>query len=324
MPRIKEIHFLQLADGPDEGEKALKEGHIDLLLDPDAKQAKALRLAGKAEVRGPMPTRRVYFLAVNHRDARINGNVALRRALALAIDRQTILDKYFRAEPGAKTHHSLNGPFPAGSWPCEKKVPAELYNSAEAKAQAREAVEKAGAAIELKVKYPAGDPATHGALKALCEAVSNELRIDDKTYVKLELQEPAVEPHQLRRDVEEAHEYEVAYYHYDHPSKAYWVAPLFDMRAEATDVNGSNYLGYIDPELQAEFEKAKNHRDFSEVQQTMHLVHRLLVQKMPLIPLWQLDTFLAYRPGVDLKDAAVDPLLIFNDVEKWKLEAKRN
>ncbi len=326
LPRIRDVQFLQLAGGPDEADKALKEGRVDLLLDLSAKQARGLRQAGKWEVRGPMPNLRVYFLALNHRDPRINGNVALRRALALAIDRQAILDKYFREEAGSKTHHSLNGPFPAGSWPCEsiKKVPAELYNSEEAKAQARQAVEKAGGAIELKVKYPAGDPTTHDALKALCEAVTNELRIDDKTYVKLELQEPGVEPHQLRKDVEGAHQYEVAYYHYDHPSKAYWVAPLFDLSEEAKDINGSNYLGYHDPELKMEFEKAKNHRDFSEVQQTMHLVHRLLEQKMPLIPLWQLDTFLAHRPGVDLKDAAVDPLVIFNDIEKWKMEGKRN
>jgi ABC-type transport system substrate-binding protein len=321
LPRVREIHFTPFAGWPDEAEKALKEGRIDLLLDVGAKQAKGLRSAGKWEVRGPMPNRRVYFLAVNHRDARINGNVALRRALALAIDRQALLDKFFRDEPGAKAHHSLNGPFPAGSWPCEpKKVPAELYNADEAKAQARKAVATAGAPIELTVKFPAGDPTTLAAVNALCEAVNTDLHLDDNTFVRLK--PLAVEPHQLRKDVEGAHQYEAAYYHYDHPSKAYWAAPLFDLAA--TDINGSNYLGYIDAELQTEFEKAKNHRDFSEVQQTMHRVHRMLVEKMPLIPLWQLDAYLAHRPGVDLKDAAVDPLLIFNDVEKWKLEGKRN
>jgi ABC-type transport system substrate-binding protein len=320
LPRVKEIHLVPFAGGPDEGEKALKDGRIDVLLDVTAKQVKGLKQAGKVEVRGPMPNRRVYFLAVNHRDARVNGNVALRRALALAIDRQALLDKFFRDEAGSKVHRSLNGPFPAGSWPCEpKKVPAELYNSEEAKAQARKAVEKAGAAIELTVKFPAGDPATAAAVNGLCEAVNAELHLDDNTYVKLK--PLPVEPHQLRKDVEGAHEYEAAYYHYDFPSKAYWVAPLFDLGA--TGINSSNYLGYIDPELQTEFEKAKNHRDFNEVQPTMHRIHRMLVEKMPLVPLWQLDTFLAYRPGVDLKDAAVDPLLIFNDVEKWKLEGKR-
>jgi ABC-type oligopeptide transport system substrate-binding subunit len=321
LPRIREIHLVQFAGGPDEADKALKEGRIDMLLDVGAKQAKGLRQPGRLEVRGPMPTRRVYFLALNNRDARVEGNVALRRALALAIDRQALLDKVFRDEPGAKVHHSLNGPFPAGSWPCEpKRVPPELYNSEEAKAQARKAVEKTGGAVELTVKFPAGDPTTLAAVNALCEAVNAELHIDDNVYVKLKPE--AVEPHQLRRDVEGAHQYEAAYYHYDFPSKAYWVAPLFDLAA--TDINGSNYLGYIDAELQTEFEKAKNHRDFRDVQATMNRIHRLLVEKMPLVPLWQLDTFVAYRPGVDLKDAAVDPLLIFNDVEKWKLEGKRN
>jgi ABC-type transport system substrate-binding protein len=321
LPRVREIHLTPYVGSPEEATKALKDGHIDLLLDVSAREAKALRSAGKLEVRGPTSSRRVYFLAVNHRDARVNGNVALRRALALAIDRQALLDKCFRDEPGAKTHHSLNGPFPAGSWPCEpKKVPAELYNVEEAKAQAREAVRKAGGPVELTLKFPSDDPTTLAAVNALCEAVNAELHIDDNTYVKLK--PLPVEPHQLRKDVEGAHQYEAAYYHHDYPSKAYWAAPLFDMAA--TDINGSNYLGYIDPEMQAEFGKANTRRDFSEVQQTMHRIHRMLVEKMPLVPLWQLDTFLAHRPGVDLKDAAVDPLLIFNDVEKWRLEGKRN
>jgi ABC-type transport system substrate-binding protein len=321
LPRIKEIYFTPFAGWPDEAEKALKDGRIDLLLDVGAKRVKELRSAGKWEVRGPMSNRRVYFLAVNHRDARINGNVALRQALAQAIDREALLDKFYRDEPGGKMHHALNGPFPAGSWPCEpKRVPAKLYNAEGAKAQVREAVKAAGGAIELTVKFPTGDPTTLAAVTALCEAVSTDLHLDDNTYIKLK--PLGVEPHQLRRDVEGAHQYEVAYYHYDHPSKAFWVAPLFDIGA--TDINGSNYLGYFDPELQAELEKAKNRRDFSEVQQTMHRVHQMLAEKMPLVPLWQLDAYIAYRPGVDFKEAAVDPLLIFNDVEKWKLEGKRN
>ncbi len=239
--------------------------------------------------------------------------------MALAINREAILDKCFRPKPGAKMHHALNGPFPAGSWPCDlRNVPAELYNPEEAKAQARKAVEKAGGSITLKLKYPSGDPATHAALQLLCSSVNSELHIDERTFVALELQEPGLEPHQLREDVQRKHSYQLAYYHYDHPSDAYWVAPLFDLNA--TDDNGSNYLGYIDGELQTEFEHAKNRRDFGEVQTTMHLIHRLLVQRMPLIPLWQLDTFVAYRKG--LNPTNLDPLLIFNDVENWTLDAK--
>jgi ABC-type transport system substrate-binding protein len=322
LPRVREIHFVRLGEDP---VATLREGAVDVVLGLPAQKAKEAKAVAGVTVVGPLANRRVYFLALNHRDPRISGNVALRRALALAIDRQDLLDTYFREAKGAKQHHALNGPFPAGSWPCEpKKVPADLYNAEEAKAQAAKAVaEKGGEAIKLKVKYPAGDPATRAALGALCTKVNEVLSRGESPSVTLELQEPGIDPFQLREDVERKHDYEVAYYHYDHPSEAYWIAPLFDLGAK--DINGSNYLGYIeDGALQAQFEEAKNQRDFEKVQAAMRLAHRMFDQKMPFVPLWQLDTFLAHRRGVDLKDATVDPLLIFNEVEKWKLGEKGN
>jgi ABC-type transport system substrate-binding protein len=316
LPRIREIQFVLFADPADDPAEALQKGQIDLLVDLTA--AKANELRHKVEVRGPMTNRRVYFLAVNHRASPLRGNLFLRRALALAINRQAILERFFGGAREPKVHHALNGPFPAGSWPCDpKNVPAELYNPDEAKAQAREAVKAAGGPIRLTLKYPDGDKPTADALAYLCESVNNELRIDDKTFIELKTER--VDPHKLREDVEQSHQYELAYYHHDHPSEAYWIAPLFDIDPRATGINGSNYLGYIDGELQAEFARAKDRRDFAEVQQAMRLIHRMLDQKMPLIPLWQLDTFFAYRRGLSLDRASVDPLLIFNDVEQWEL-----
>jgi ABC-type transport system substrate-binding protein len=318
LPRIREIHFILFAEQADDPAEALRAGRVDLVPDLPAVRAKDLRGEANLIVSGPTPNRRVYFLAVNHRAGPFKDNLALRRALALAIDRKKILDQFRDAPDNKALHHVLNGPFPTGSWPCDpKNVPAELYNPDEAKAQARKAVTEAGGPISLTLKYPAGDRITKAALEYLCTSVNNVLKLDAKTFVELKPQE--VEPHKLREEVERTQNYELAYYHYDHPSEAYWIAPLFDLNA--TGMNGSNYLGYIDGALQTEFEQAKNHRDFSEVQQTMHLVHRMLEQKVPLIPLWQLDTFLAYRKG--LKPTAVDPLLIFNDVERWTLEGKR-
>jgi peptide/nickel transport system substrate-binding protein len=319
LPRVREIHLIHFADPADDPATALERQEIDMVLDLSAATARDLRDKSPArdalEVRGPMATRRVYFLAVNHRAGPLKGNKELRKALALAIDRQTILNNCFRAEPG-KLHHSLNGPFPAGSWPCEPKVPAELYDREGAKAQARAALEKAEGPITLTLLYPSGDPAVEAAMKQLCESVNKELRLDNRKFI--ELKPEGLQPANLRERVEEKHSYQLAYYHYDYPSESYWLAPLFD--SQAMDINGSNYMGCVDPALLALFATAKNHRDFDDVRKAMHAVHRQLHQEMPLIPLWQLDTFLAYRKGV--KPTAVDPIVIFNDVEHWSLNKR--
>jgi ABC-type transport system substrate-binding protein len=313
LPRIREIHFIQFAENEDPA-AALRGGQIDVALDLSAKQASELRHGDTVTVRGPMTGRRVYFLALNHRRAPIRGNLFLRRALALAINRQGLLDTHFREAKGAKMHHSLNGPFPAGSWPCEpKQVPAELFDLDGAKGQARKAVETAGGPIRLTLKHAAADPATRAALNDLCESVTSALRIDDKTFIELKCAE--VKPAELHEDVEITHQYEVAYYHYDHASEAYWMAPLFDVRA--IEGSGSNYLGYADTALQTEFDRAKNRCNFHDVQTIMRTIHQTLDQNMPLIPLWQLDTFLAHRKGLNLDHVSVDPVLVFDDVESW-------
>jgi ABC-type transport system substrate-binding protein len=317
LPRIKEIHFVHFADPKDDPVKAVEDGVIDLALDVSAKQASELRAKGSnVEVRGPMLSRRVHFLAINHRLALLKNNRFLRQALALAIDRQAILDKAFREAKGAKTHHSLNSPFPAGSWPCDEKfVPAELYNADGARAAAGQAVKEAGGPIKLTLLYAGGDPATKAALEALRDSVNQLLRLDDRNFIELTLEER--EPHLVRERVERTHAYELAYYHYDHPSEAYWLAPLFDLRA--TEGWGSNFLGYLDAGLYSTLTDAKNHRDFRDVQNAMHTIHQMLNLNMPLVPLWQLDTFVAHRRG--LKPTTVDPILIFNDTEHWTLDA---
>jgi ABC-type oligopeptide transport system substrate-binding subunit len=324
LPRIREIHLIHYPEPREDAADALKKKEIDMALDLSAKKARELNnLRDPAlEVRGPLANRRVYFLAINHRSGALKNNPYLRRALALAIDRETLLDNNFRDTKGTKAHHALSSPVPAGSWPCidDKNapvVPQQLYNADAARGEARQAVTSAGGPIKLTLLYPAGDAATKAALEELCRSVSEKLRIDDKTFIELQPEEEL--PQKFRERVEREHKYELAYCHYDHPSEAFWLAPLFDLGA--TDIWGSNYLGYLDSELQQLFETAKNHRYFGEVQKTMNLVVRMLDQKMPLVPLWQLDTFYAYRTVV--KPTGIDPLLIFNDVERWSLEPKR-
>ncbi len=311
LPHIREIHFFHSKEpGVD-----FAEGRLHLLLDLPSSKCQELATVKDVELR-TLPNRRIYFLAVNHRRTPLKSQ-ALRRALAFAINREQILDDCFRAGD-KKRHRALNGPYPPQSWPCNPEVPSELYKLDLAQHIANEAKDKDHVNLDnltLTLKYPDNDPAVEKA----CELIRAQVQ---EAGIKLELQK--LPPRELRRQVEDLQQYDLAYYHWDYPSEAYWLWPLFD--PQATGKGGQNFLGYRNDERLAElFGQAMIHREPGVVQERTHEIHYRLYEQMPLIPLWQLDTHLAFHNTLTFRDseakpALPDPLLIFTDVENWKLE----
>jgi ABC-type transport system substrate-binding protein len=126
---------------------------------------------------------------------------------------------------------------------------------------------------------------------------------------------------ELHQAVVRDHKYELAYFYWDHPSDAYWLGPLFDN--SGAEKGGPNFLGPLhDSELDGLLAQVRQRRDFSEVQKVTRQIHQHLYSRMPLIPLWQLDTHIAVHK--DLKTVPdpdhLDPLRIFDNVEQWRLE----
>ena len=311
LPHIREVQFLQMVAPEDDPVKALAEGKIDLIPNLPAASVKDLSSNREVTVIGPLRTRRVYFLAVNHRRPLLQ-NRDLRRALANAIDREQILKVYFRGDRDKEVHRPLNGPFPAGSWACDTSGSIRPYTSGRARAFIHSAGKKDDdPPWRLTLKYPKGEPGVAAAMKYLCTQVRNA--------IKVELQPDEVEADQYREVVEERHDYDLAYYHYDYVSDVYWLWPLFD--PNEIRAGGSNYLGYDNIDLQSQLGQAMSYRDFGQVQKTMQLIHHTLDREMPLIPLWQLDVYMAHRRELTL--TSPDPLLVFTDVEQWKKELKK-
>src|SRR5262249_29447582 len=154
-----------------------------------------------------------------------------------------------------KVHRALNGPYPPGSWACNPKLKSDLFDAALAKAQIDKVKESSVNLRKLTLKYPAGD----AALEKACSGVQAQLEALDPS-LKFEL--IARSPRELRHDVEETHEYDLAYYCYDYPSEAYWLWPLLDPSVAATDPGGRNFLGYDDETLPGLFQRAMAHREF--------------------------------------------------------------
>ena len=163
----------------------------------------------------------------------------------------------------------------------------------------------------MSLKFPDDDPAVIQA----CEMIKKQVQ---EIGITLEL---APRPRrQLHREVEEDNDYDLAYYFWDFPNEAYWLWPLLD--PAAANPGGRNFLGYRnDDVLSSLFQKTMTHREFLVVQRLTHDIHDRLYEQMPFIPLWQLDTHVAYHKTLSLP-ADIDPLLIFTDVETWKLEKR--
>jgi ABC-type transport system substrate-binding protein len=324
LPRIQEVRFYVCADPLSD----LRNGKLDLVLDLTAKEAADLLQKGnELQVTVPLPSattpnRRIYFLAVNQRNL---PDLALRKALAHAINREALLDKHFRRSLQSRVHKALNGPFPVGSWasnpaPTDRpdKGATGLFDAEKAKALSSDpAVRKAIERGPLKLKYPEGDPVLADALTDLVAQV--------KSATGLVLELVPCDPYLLRQDVEQAQSYDLAYYHYDFPDETYWLWPLLGPYGLHGKIDPSspdgNFLNFTDDKLQSLLREATGYRDFAKVREYQQKVHdNLMKLSMPFIPLWQLDPLLAIHR--DVKPAALDPALVFTNIAEWRLERK--
>ncbi|HYV39815.1 MAG TPA: ABC transporter substrate-binding protein [Gemmataceae bacterium] len=271
-----------------------------LLLDVTTADLPKLQKAGFKTISSP--TRRVSFLAVNHRHGPL-AEQSLRRAIAHALNRgQLLTDCFGGGQP-------LNGPFPMGSWAkcADERVPADLFDRASALAFLKAAKEES---YDLTLKYPDDDPRVAQA----CTAIAAQLAdLGDQANRPITLRLVPLSPHQLQRDLL-TRNYQLAYWRHDFPNDAYSLWPLLDPSDEAL-ATGSNYLGFKDDTWTELLYKAGSHRDFADVKRLTHDLHAAFHERMPLIPLWQLDYHIAYQPNLQLPP--LDPLRIFANVDDW-------
>jgi ABC-type oligopeptide transport system substrate-binding subunit len=280
------------------------------------------RLPSLSDVREihTLKSRRINFLAVNHRVTALQ-NQDLRQALGHAIDRERILNECFRGglvEEQKKRrvlhpefHQALTGVFPAGSWASGDVLRPRLDL---AKIHAKKSGIKS---LELTLAYPDNDPSVARA----CRLIADQIVVLGPE-VGLRLKLLPLPPRQLKEAVDQRR-YELAYLHLDYADESYWLWPLFDTRPEALQAGGSNFLGYKnDDVLEKLFRDIMGERDFVKVRERTHQLQAQLFERMPLIPLWQLDVHLAIHPDLSLPLSRLDPLRVFADVEEWTLAEK--
>jgi peptide/nickel transport system substrate-binding protein len=320
-PAIKEIRFVHYPDFQ-QAKQALVTGVVQILYGLTTDEFEQLQGAGPIDLLTPTQPHentpgaftnpRIYFLAPNLRKPAL-ANADLRKAISMSINRDAILDSVFRGKD-KKGHVVLNGPFPVQSWAYDQEQygpgAGSPFKPQAAKGHMTQAQSKLGQIPALSLHYPADDPL---AAKA-CAEIQKMLAVNGIAV------EPKAQPRDaIIRDLAKARpDFDLVYWHHDFETETLSLWPLFD--PNGADGNGRNYIGMVqDTEVPGRFTNLQTRRDLPVVKRTAHELHGIITNdKALLIPLWQLDRYVAVHK-TNVRTTRVHPLWLFDDVEEWRL-----
>jgi ABC-type transport system substrate-binding protein len=329
-PTIKEVRLVDVSRVTDPAAD-FRDDRLHLLPDVPTAALARYRDGGVATITAvhtAAVNRRVTMLAVNHRRGPLQ-NRELRRGMAAAIDRETLLTEHFR--DGTQFHRAMAGPFPPTSWATPKEPPP-LFNADLAKGLLGQAVDRGN--VRLTLKFPMSDESAAAACQRIKEQVE-KASAEGNGPPRVEIVLEGLPAADLRRRIEQEHDYDLAYYNFDYRDDLYWLGGLLDPTAAGKD--GRNVLGYLaegttpdadDRRLAQLVAEQRTHRDFKkELLPKAHQVHKAFNDTMPFIPLWQLDRHMVTRSGLEVyfpdSPEPVPPALLppglFKGIARWKL-----
>jgi ABC-type transport system substrate-binding protein len=340
LPWIREIRFFV----PDQSSIASDVVSGQLHLFPDAPTELAQRFRGDEGLKDTMRVsrtvidRRTHILAINHRKAPLQ-NDKLRQGLSAAINREAILKDVFRAGD-EKAHAALTGPFPIRSWatPPTARL-ASLYQPG-AGGLITEGLNGRGS-IRLRLVFLADDPKKPPLKNSMvCQAIKAQIEqasADKSGRPQVEIDLMPMSAVEFGNKLYREFDYDLALTTFDFRDDLYSLASFLD--PEVAELGGRNYLGYLasgtnptegDRRLRRLIEEARQYRDFSkQVKDKTWDIHALFNQRMPYIPLWQLDRNMVVHknleiyfdnPDIPAKAEQLDPAVVFTGVEMWRLK----
>ena len=146
-----------------------------------------------------------------------------------------------------------------------------------------------------------------------------------------------VAPETFYRNIHEERDFDLAYVPFDYKDDLYSLNYLLD--PAAIDVGGRNYLGYLgkgtnpqtdDTDLRFTIEELRSSRDFEgHVRPETWKLHNKFLNRMPFIPLWQLDRFIVVQNSLEIfqdyqskpvSAELIDPATVFTGVELWRFK----
>lgn len=261
----------------------------------------ALLQAQRNVVLYPYQTNAWWYLGFNLKDARF-GDPRVREALALALDVDALL-----APIG--TGRRVSGPFvPASPW-YNHEVPLDRPDAARVASLLTEAGytrgpggwARDGAPLRVRIL-------THRNLEAAQEVlvqIQAQLRAQG---VAAEL-DFADEAGWRARVGAGQFELVLSQWSFDRHE---------DIREQFHSRGSRNPLGYADPEVDRLLDAARDSTDAQERRRTLQAAHREIAADRPMVFLWTLDSYAAFRSTV--KNVAVHPFAFFTWVRDWTVQ----
>jgi ABC-type transport system substrate-binding protein len=219
--------------------------------------------------------------------------------------------QHFRGElEGGLGHRLITGPFPTGSWAYNDgknpnmPVPDYPFSTDMAKGLVAGLKERGlGPLMTVSIKFPADDIKVERACVEMC----NELKDAGIEAVALKRQE-----NDLHNEVYGQGDFDLVYasYSFDDTMDA---SPLFDF--EQIGPSLSNFSAYKNADLSAIFAEIRKSPDPQRIKDLSWEVHAVVARDLAIIPLWQLDNYVAFKASV--KGVKVHPFYLFAAPEEW-------
>ncbi len=323
---VREIRFIAGVDL----KSVLAKSKPNVLYDVPTKDLGTVRQQGYGKTQHLLPPR-IHVLLVNHRRATFQSET-LRRALALAIDRESLLDRFYREfdfkpnlprvfgpaslffpeERKEKTertfHRPLSGPFPSEVWAnaLPPRVPDTLFQPELARTLAQRSLpEVKGKTWTLR--FLQGDVRASSAMKHLIKEL--EKLFDGQVRIVGE----ELSASSFRRVISER-DFDLVYSRLEYQGDRFDWRAWFDPAASALAKGGSNVVGMASHvPLENLARVLGQSQDFSVLQETQHQFHVLFLEKMPFIPLWQLHVHVASEKALP----TFAPLRVFPGILEW-------
>lgn len=311
-PVLREVWFLEGPDPIADFRKGLSDVVVEerssLVLPPigpgaAAKPEENFALDARIETR---PTRRIYYLGFNTLKITTlggDGGVKLRRAIALGVNREAILDALWR-QRGQSTHKALTGPFPAASWPADPDSPS-LDDPTLAAAELRASPQKAD---KLTLVFDHADPLTEAA----CGLIRDQLRA-----IGLSVELKPLSADAFARALADK-DYDLAYRRYEFRDDWFDPRGLF-----AVDAGGLGGEGSGAARLEAALARCAANAEFTRLRDARRRLHREFREQMPFVPLWCPDAHVIVRRAVEIPQVArIDPDAPLRHADLWKADRR--